>query len=137
MLYLEDCIVFTLVKKPLMFVVVVFCLIVPSFGEAAIGTEPSNQAPEAANPVLGPLPSVPSSPGFLPGMQNEGTTPSYPSMNFASPSEEGTFYYPQYVPPMPQGAGEMPGMMMSPYPSYPGGGEMYPPMYGDPSQYPS
>ena len=50
-----------------MFAIVIVCLIVPSFGDAAIGTEPSNQTPEAANPVLGPLPSVPSSPVFCPG----------------------------------------------------------------------
>ena len=58
-------------------------------------------------------------------------------MNFSSSPDMGTPYYPQYVPSMPQGSGEMPGMMMSPYPSYPGGGEMYPPMYQDPYQYPS
>ncbi|GAK61158.1 tol-pal system protein YbgF [Candidatus Vecturithrix granuli] len=127
---------FTPVKKSLIIAIVIMCLLVPSFGYAAIGTEPSTQTSEAVNPLSGPLPSVPSSPGFLPGMQGEGTT-SYPPMNFSSSPEANAPYYPQYAPAMPQNAEGMAGMMMmSPYPSYAEGSEMYPSTYQDPYQSP-
>ncbi|MDY0092612.1 MAG: tol-pal system protein YbgF [Candidatus Vecturithrix sp.] len=123
-------------KQALIIAIMIIGLLVPSFGYAAIGTEPSTQTSETMNPLTGPLPSVPSSPGFLPGMQGEGTM-SYSPMNFSSSPDANSTYYPQYVPAMPQGAEGMPGiMMMSPYSSYSEGSGMYPSPYQDPYQNP-
>ena len=136
--------------------VVVLCLSVSSFGYAAIGAEPSNQTPETNYPSTGPLTSVPSYPGVIPGIP-EGGTP-FSQMYMAPSSESGMPYYPPPYGSNTPGYGEMPGMpyppsygsntpgygempgMTYPYPPYGSSGTggaqfQYPPMY--PPQYPA
>ena len=98
----------------LVLVVIVLCMSVSFSGYAAIGTEPSNQVPETSYPALGPLTSVPSYPGVVPGIEGENTY--FPSTNLATSLDAGQYYQPYNIVPS-QNYGEMSGTMY-PYPYY-------------------